>query len=156
MTPDILGQNTEKKKRSPKIRKKGGNPKGNPQNLQPPWPKGVSPNPGGRPKMKPITDALRSILDHPYTGPGCLKKFKGYTNAQAIAAKQIEIAIQKGDTRAVVEITDRVEGKVPQQVTGRGGGAVEVSFTTPEENEAAITAILNEAFNGPDEEKGGK
>jgi hypothetical protein len=77
----------------------------NVKNLKP-FPRGKSGNPGGRPRRKPVTDALLELLDEP-----CPKGPAGRTNAEAIAQKLITKAIQ-GDVRATQEIADRTEGRV--------------------------------------------
>lgn len=112
---------------------------------------GVSGNPSGRPKLKPITDAMRAMLDQPFSGRGCGGKYKGMTNAEVLVAKQFDAAIEKGDLRAAQEIADRVEGKVIQgiQHTGPGGGAVSFTSMTPEENERRIAELMQKASASP-------
>jgi hypothetical protein len=74
-----------------------------------PWPKGVSGNPGGRPKSKPITEEIESLLEQPAPGR------KGQTWAEVIADAMIRRAA-KGDVRAFVELANRLEGKPVQAV----------------------------------------
>jgi hypothetical protein len=84
---------------------------------------GVSGNPGGRPKMKPLTDAYRALLTAPV--PDDLRKVRrrgkeillpeGSTYADWIAYGQVWAAAE-GNTAAAAEITDRLEGKVPKPV----------------------------------------
>ncbi len=76
---------------------------GNSQNLKP-WPKGVSGNPGGRPKTKPLTEELQRLLEEE------APKGKGQTWATAIA-KTLLAKARKGDVRAIAEVANRVEGK---------------------------------------------
>ncbi len=78
------------------------------QNLKP-WPKGVSGNPGGRPKTKPLTDVLEWLLDQ--EAPGA----RGRTYAEVIAEALIKQA-RKGDVRAIAELANRIEGKPLQPV----------------------------------------
>ena len=75
-----------------------------------PWPKGVSGNPGGRPKKKPITQELERRLaeDAPHAG--------GKTWATIIAEALLKQAA-KGDVRAIAELANRVEGKPVQTIT---------------------------------------
>jgi hypothetical protein len=68
--------------------------------------KGQSGNPGGRPKSKPFTDALRIAV---------LEADGDTTKLRRIAAKLTEMAIS-GDIQAIREIFDRLEGKAHQSV----------------------------------------
>ena len=106
------------------------------------WKPGQSGNPGGRPSMKPITDALRAHGEAPYSGKEA--KYKGLSNAQVLAVKQFELAIDTGDMRAATEIMDRIEGKTVQvtQLQGANGGAIQVESLSPEENERRIAELL--------------
>lgn len=70
------------------------------------WPKGVSGNPGGRPKTKPFKEALQRVIDA-MGGPDAA--------AQAIMARALT-----GDVAAFRECADRLDGKVPQSVVGGG------------------------------------
>ena len=72
----------------------------------PPWQKGVSGNPNGRPKKKPITLAYEKLLDDPAVA---LKVAEG-----------IVAAAKAGDVQAAREIADRLEGRVPQSVAVEG------------------------------------
>lgn len=91
------GQNTVKKHR--------------PQNrhLRPPWPKGVSGNPGGRPRKLPLTEALQRIVQDPKEAD---KLARGITREA-----------KNGSVKAFKEVADRTEGKVRThvEVTGPGG-----------------------------------
>lgn len=74
-------------------------------NLRPPWGKGVSGNPGGRPKSRPITEMYERILNDP--------------KAVAAIQKAVQKALIKGNMAMVLqlkEMTDRVEGKVTQPI----------------------------------------
>lgn len=50
---------------------------------------------------------------------------KGKTKLDKIAIQLIDEAI-KGDVPAIKEVADRLDGKVPQAVTGEGGGPLTV------------------------------
>jgi hypothetical protein len=80
------------------------------ENLRP-WAKGVSGNPGGRPKSTPISDLLRELLEQPRPNDPDKRPY-----AKVIAESLLERA-SKGDLQAVREIADRVEGKPAQSVS---------------------------------------
>ena len=114
---------------------------------------GQSGNPGGRPKVKPFTERLRQRAEE------VVKGRKGNrTQFDVLVDVALDLA-KKGNLEAIKFIVERTDGKVPQPVVGRNNGAIEHTFTTPEENEARIAELLNEAFNGipapRDGEKGG-
>lgn len=73
------------------------------------WPKGVSGNPKGRPRMAILSDVLRQKLVEEM--PGASEK----TIANAIADSLVEKAIG-GDVPAIKEIFDRIEGKSSQLI----------------------------------------
>jgi hypothetical protein len=75
-----------------------------------PFPKGVSGNPGGRPKMARLSQACRNVLGQPFPGdPG------GRTYAEKIASVLAEKAAE-GDIRAAQELADRAEGRARQSI----------------------------------------
>jgi hypothetical protein len=106
---------------------------------------GVSGNPGGRPAKTPITDAMREHLRKPYDGKTA--KYKGLTNADVLAIKQFELAIEEGDMGAAKEIADRVEGKTIQgiRIGGEGGGPIQFENMTPEEKKLKLAHLLAKA-----------
>jgi hypothetical protein len=118
-TPTTDPVSKKKSLRSPLLPKtpdgRGRHPKSLANLTNPGWPKGVSGNPGGRPRKKPLTDALREYLDDPKN------------LARVITA--MDKRIRKGDIRAIKELIDRVEGKVSQRVelTGEDGEAIQVA-----------------------------
>ena len=75
----------------------------NPQNLKPPWPKGVSGNERGRPKKHSMQAALGQLLD---ANPEVLR---------SLIDKGIQEAIN-GDFRYWKEIYDRLDGKVASSI----------------------------------------
>lgn len=88
------------------------------------FPKGVSGNPGGRPKFKILSEAYKVVLEHDNAKP-----FKPQTNAEAIAEKMAAEA-RKGKVNAASELADRTEGK-PRQ-------AYEVKLSITDELPALI------------------
>lgn len=103
------------------------------RNLRP-WPKGVSGNPGGRPKKTALTDAIREQLAEVDE-----QDKAGRTNAEIIAAALVARA-KRGDVRAAGEIADRAEGRPSQSLNLQG--RMEVS--TLEERRARVERMLNQ------------
>ena len=81
---------------------------GRAQNLKP-WPKGLSGNPGGGPKTRPLTEELERLLGQE------APKSKGQTWAAVIAEALVRRA-SKGDVRAIAELGNRIEGRPVQAV----------------------------------------
>ena len=81
---------------------------GNFPNLRP-WPKGVSGNPGGRPKKRLLTDELELLLEQ--EAPNSRNKTWAVVIAEALLRKA-----RKGDVRAISELANRIEGKPLQAV----------------------------------------
>ena len=103
------------------------------ENLTPFQP-GQSGNPGGRPRLKPLSDAYRKALSE--VDPNDKQK---RTRAEVIAEAVVARAIQ-GDVRALQELTDRAEGKVTQPISGPDEGPlnIQLSGMTPEERDKAM------------------
>ena len=78
---------------------------------------------------KPFRDALRLAVKRPGDAD-----VKGKTKLDKIVARLVEEAVN-GDVPAIKEVGDRLDGKVPQAVTGEGGGpiALAVSWLRPSE-----------------------
>ena len=75
------------------------------------WQPGKSGNPGGRPKLTPITDWLRKLIDQP--------DGSGKTGGERIARHLVEVASSSGTKTAVPAaemILDRIEGRVPSRL----------------------------------------
>jgi hypothetical protein len=89
---------------------------------------GQSGNPGGRPKTKPITEALRELLAS--VGPVLGEK----TNAQSLADRLLVMALN-GDLSAIRELADRVEGKVNTTFSGPDGGGIPLDLSLDKINE---------------------
>ena len=96
------------------------------------WKPGVSGNPGGRPKKKPITDRYEALLEQalPDELRLALKLQTGATYGDAIVLGQARSAL-KGKTDAAKEIADRVEGKVTEQVELSGGAQITIGGYSP-------------------------
>jgi len=92
-----------------------------------PWQPGLSGNPDGKPKQKPVTDAIRKFL-----GDKVLREMPGYpdhtdkTYLNAIAWRLVNMAVD-GDIRAAELIMDRIEGKV----AGTSGMTMLVQINSP-------------------------
>lgn len=88
---------------------RGRGRKGRIENLKP-WPKGVSGNPGGRPKTKVLSQAYRDQLEQVVPGGP-----QGGTFAEKIAEALATKAL-KGDVQAAREVADRSEGRAQQSI----------------------------------------
>ena len=88
----------------------------NPQNLKPPWPKGQTGNPNGRPKGCTMQARLRDAIERA-TRDG--KDF-----GDAIAAVLIKLALA-GDVKAIALVYERLDGKPiqPVKLSGDDDGA---------------------------------
>ena len=78
------------------------------------WKKGrPSPNPGGRPKSRLLSEALRIRLAEVKPGDPAAR-----TYAEVVAANLIEIACSEGPgaVHAASEIADRIEGRSRQSI----------------------------------------
>ena len=80
-----------------------------------PWPKGVSGNPGGRPKRDLAAEIARAIFEK---------------NPKAIEDAMLR-ALRRGDANTFRVLAERGFGKLPQtkEVTGSDGQPVEIVFT---------------------------
>jgi hypothetical protein len=106
------------------------NPKGSPQNLVAPWPKGVSGNPGGRPKNDVGREIARAVLEG---------------NREA-AYEALARALLKGNAYVFKELTDRAYGKVSDkmELTGKDGSPLEFREMTPQDVDARIKQLERE------------
>ena len=93
-----------------------------------PWPKGVSGNPGGRPKQKPITDLCEEIINHPET-------------REKIKQQVIQTLTSRGMAGVLLlrEIGERVEGKVTQGIELSGS----IATMTDEQVDERLTKLLD-------------
>lgn len=80
-----------------------------PKNLKP-WKPGESGNPGGRPKIAPLSQACRELLAQSVPDDP-----EGRTFAEAIAQMLAKKAME-GDIRAAQELADRAEGRAHQSI----------------------------------------
>lgn len=117
-----------------------------------PWPKGVSGNPGGRPKKLPITDVLLALLDS-----SCKADVKARSFGELIGLALVKKAV-KGDVRAITEIIDRAEGKPRQRIeqSGPDGGPIPYDIPdTREEVERQLAELIGAPI-GSDTTQSGK
>jgi len=110
------------------------NPKGTPRNLKP-FPRGVSGNPGGRPKKRPISDRYAELTEVLLPERDRIKHGlpKGATYGDALALSVFKAAL-KGRTDAAREIREAIEGKAPQRIEA-GPGSQEVTLRVHYEQE---------------------
>ncbi len=98
-----------------------------------PFPKGVSANPGGRPKV--------------------LREFEGYAREMSLPMlkKLVVIALQGKGLTAVMAakiVIERAWGKAPQPLVGKDGGPIDLRFRGAAR--AALEQALAEAEVGAD------
>lgn len=101
-----------------------------PPRWMPPWPKGKSGNPSGRPKVnRTVSSAYAELLDtEGSTLKAQLENFRAargarFCPADIIAAQMLATAVNtaaRTQVSAAVEITDRTEGKVSQGIDVSG------------------------------------
>jgi hypothetical protein len=103
------------------------------ENLKP-WPKGVSGNPGGRPKQKLISAELERLLQQQAPSES------GKTWATVIAESLVRQAA-KGDVRAISELANRIEGKPLQAVDLDVNSPSEIDTMTDEELDQRLTEL---------------
>ena len=88
-----------------------------------PWKPGQSGNPSGRPR-KPLTERLlKRLADN---GESELADVVGALLTHAKNTTEPKVA--GASVKAIAEIFDRVEGKVPQAVTGEDGGPLSMAL----------------------------
>jgi len=99
-----------------------------------------SPNPGGRPRTTPLSDAYRKLLEKPYPGDE-----RGRTYVERIA-EVVCYEAGSGDLAAVREIADRTAGR-PRQNVEMNPMNLDLSRLTPEQRLqlAKLLALLNES-----------
>lgn len=96
---------------------------------------GQSGNPGGRPKSKPFKECLIVEAEAAANGEEC----KAYKGSLRWNARQL---LEKGDTAAIKEIADRLDGKVTQGISGPDGGPVQIDLTVLGDDELDAFALL--------------
>ncbi len=99
-----------------------------------PFEKGKSGNPGGRPKSKEATSALRKVLlEHADQN---FKLSKGARRIDVVAMRLVKSAVD-GDVQAIKEIFNRLEGRPVQPIAGwdenEGPKELVVRFARPNE-----------------------
>ncbi len=137
------------------------NPKGRPQNLKP-WKPGQSGNPGGRPQKRPITEGYEQFANEKLPEDVCKKLGlkAGSTYAQGAARAQFIKALQ-GETKAVAEIREAIEGKATQRIeidgdqrmtlAGDPGAPLKVNLKTLTDDELKVyESIIRKATAADD------
>jgi len=112
LTPDLRGKY---KKHKLRYRPRGKSfQKGNTVGISTRFKEGNRANPGGRPKLKVISDACRALVSSDLT-----EKMQPQTRAEKVASKLFGMA-EKGNISAIRELADRCEGRPAITVTGDG------------------------------------
>jgi hypothetical protein len=99
-------------------------------------------NPGGRPKEKKFTEALRVALNDEVEKDG-----QKVTKLRVIADRLIAEAMA-GEGWAIQQVADRIEGKPPQAIVGDDNEA-------PIRLEKIVREIVRAPVRGPSEEPQG-
>ena len=97
------------------------NPNGTPRNLRR-FPRGRSGNPGGRPRGRSITAALRAELDAPCDDDLAV------TKGERVAKQLVDLALA-GNLAAIREVLDRTEGKAVQRQEQGEAGAFDLDLS---------------------------
>ena len=110
----------------------------------PPWKPGETGNPAGRPRSRPITAAIKDLLD----------KNDGEA-IKALAAVGLKNAL-KGDFRYFKELAERIDGKVLTELDLTSGGeAMGVTPGLPSDVLAEAMAIVGKGkHDGPQTDEG--
>jgi Family of unknown function (DUF5681) len=112
LTPDVRGKY---KKHKLRYRPRGKSFEvGHTVGLATRFKEGNRANPGGRPKLKIISDACRAVVSSDLT-----EKVQPQTRAEKVASKLFGMA-EKGNISAIRELADRCEGRPAITVTGDG------------------------------------
>jgi hypothetical protein len=101
------------------------------QNLKP-WKKGVSGNPGGRPKKKLIDEALEELL------------LSNNSELAVAIAKKLLVRAKSGEVKAIQLVAERVEGKAKakMEVSGPDGEELQILNMTDDPNRPANGRIV--------------
>ncbi len=95
--------------------------------LRPPWKPGQSGNPKGRPPQSEcLTSLLREEMEKPVPG-GLLRKLylrEGATWRDAVV-RSLLLQTAKGNTTAIRELLERLDGNVMTPISGTGGGPIQ-------------------------------
>ncbi len=106
----------------------------------PPWPKGVSANPGGVPRL--YSEAHRKLAGMSYDE--VRRMVLGKLPMAEVEARRVKLRSAKGDIRAAIESADRTEGKVPLSLTGADGAPLIPSRDPLAEEAAMLLAAIRE------------
>ena len=109
------------------------------------WKKGTSGNPGGRPRSRLLSEALRTRLGEVKPDDPA-----GRTYAEVVAENLIEIACSEGPgaVHAASEIADRLEGRSRQSI-----GVADITAELRNKSDAELKIFLDNNRWPSDEEK---
>jgi hypothetical protein len=112
---------------------KKGKPRGNPDKIKPhQWKPGTSGNPKGRPRREPMRDVLEAVLAERVPAN---KDPDQPTLAEVLIKNFVYEAIRTKDTEMVIEIFNRMDGKVKDRIElgGEDGEPIRVQRIDPKQ-----------------------
>lgn len=105
------------------------------------WPKGVSGNPGGRPKKAPFTDVGRELAEA--TDPKTGKTFA------RLAVEALFEKVLAGDIQAFQELVNRIEGKATVRIEHSGPEGGNINLALPDVQRRLAELLAAGGYQSP-------
>ena len=106
-----------------------GKPRGNPAKITSyKWKRGQSGNPKGRPRKEPLTDILRQVLAEKIPNAAADRRLSRLD--QVLVRNWVLEAIRTKDTATIVEIFNRIDGKVQDRIAVGGDDGQPIRIQT--------------------------